>query len=440
MYYNGSCICHNINYSEAKMEFQKMSRNDLEEIYEALQNKYKEIKSKNLQLDMSRGKPSPEQLDLSADILGCVNSESGCKTEKGFDCRNYGVLDGIPECKKLFAELLGVDTKNLIIGGNSSLTIMFDYITQCMISGAGAEPWSKQKNVKFLCPVPGYDRHFSICEYFGIEMINVPLLEDGPDMDMVEELIKDSSVKGMFVVPKYSNPCGNTFSDECVRRFSELKPAAKDFRVIWDNAYCIHDIEDEHDELMNIFEACKGKDSIDYFIEVTSTSKISFPGSGVSAIAASDKNIEMIKKRMTIQTIGNDKLNQLRHVRFFKDMDGLKKHMKLHAEKLKPRFDIIKKYFEQELSRTGIAKWTSPNGGYFISLDVAEGCAERTVELCREAGVVLTNAGATYPYGKDPEDKNIRIAPSYPGIDELEEAVKCLCVCTKLAYLEKVLK
>lgn len=420
--------------------FQQMNEQQLNDLHNDLSNKYESFKSRGLCLDMSRGKPSPEQLDLSLDMLSCVNSESGFKSECGFDCRNYGVLDGIKECKKLFADLLGVDTKNIIIGGNSSLTIMFDYITQCMINGAGGKPWSKQDGVKFICPVPGYDRHFSICEYFGIEMIPVPLLADGPDMDIIDELVKDPKVKGIFVVPKYSNPCGNTFSDECVKRFADLKPAAEDFRVIWDNAYCIHDLYDDSDDLLNIFDVCKGKKSEDFFIEVTSTSKISFPGSGVSAIAASEKNIEMIKNRMTIQTIGNDKLNQLRHVRFFKDVDGLKAHMKLHAEKLRPRFELIINTFESELSGKGVAEWTKPNGGYFISLDVMNGCAKKIVSLCKDAGVILTGAGATFPYGKDDNDSNIRIAPSYPSLDELRDALECLCICIQLAGVEKLLE
>ena len=421
------------------MKFIDMNRNELEALRDKLQAEYESFRNENLNLDMSRGKPSADQLDLSMDMLKCVNEET-YKAENGFDCRNYGVLDGIPECKKMFAELLEVDEKNIIVGGNSSLTLMFDYVAQCMFSGPEGEPWSKQGNVKFLCPVPGYDRHFSICEYFGIEMINVPMLADGPDMDKVEELIKDSSVKGMFVVPKYSNPYGNTFSDECVRRFSDLKPAAKDFRVIWDNAYCIHDISEKPDELLNIFEACKGKESENFFIEVTSTSKISFSGAGISALAASDRNIELIKQRMTIQTIGYDKLNQLRHAKYFKDAEGLKKHMKLHAEKLRPKFEIILKYFESELGGKEIAEWTSPNGGYFINLDVMSGCAKRTGELCKKAGVVLTTPGASFPYGKDPEDTNIRIAPSFPTVEELEMAVKCLCVCVQLACTEKLLE
>ncbi len=407
---------------------------------EQLQKRYDEFKAQNLSLDMSRGKPSPLQLDLSMDVLGEVDLCENFKASNGFDCRNYGVLDGIPECKKLFAELLEVDEKNIIIGGNSSLTLMFDYIAQCMTHGAGKEAWLKQGDIKFICPVPGYDRHFGILEHFGIEMINVDMLSDGPDMDKVNELIKDQSVKGMILVPKYSNPEGITLSDECVRKIAAMKPAAEDFRVIWDNAYCIHDINDTHDELLNVFEAAKEYSSEDMFIEVTSTSKISFPGAGVSALAASDRNIEMIKKRMTVQTIGNDKLNQLRHVMYFKNLDGIKNHMKKHAESLKPKFDAVIRCFTEEFSGTGIASWKNPNGGYFISLNVLEGCAKRTGELCKEAGVVLTTPGATYPYGKDPKDTNIRIAPSFPCVEELETAAELLCVSARLAACEKLLK
>lgn len=422
------------------MSFAQMNRQQLTALHKELFEKYNEFKSRNLHLDMSRGKPSPEQLDLSLDMMNCLNSKSEYFSENGFDCRNYGVLEGIEECRSLFAELLKVDINNIVIGGNSSLTLMFDYITQCMISGAGAEPWAHLENVKFICPAPGYDRHFFICEYFGIEMIPVDMLPDGPDMDAVEQLIKDPNVKGIFVVPKYSNPCGNTFSDECVKRFANLKPAAEDFRVIWDNAYCIHDLYDESDRLLNIFEICKGKKSEDYFIEVTSTSKVSFPGSGVAALAASKKNIDMIKKRMFVQTIGNDKLNQLRHVRFFKDSDGVMKHMKLHAEILRPKFELILDTFEKELSNEDIASWTKPNGGYFISLNVLNGCAKKTVEMCKEAGLVLTQAGATFPYGKDENDSNIRIAPSYPSLEELETALEGLCICIKLVCVEKLLE
>ena len=407
---------------------------------EQLQKRYDEFKAQNLALDMSRGKPSAQQLDISMDMLSDIDMSVNFKASNGFDCRNYGVLDGIPECKKLFADLLEVEEKNIIVGGNSSLTMMFDYVAQCMTHGAGKEAWLKQGDIKFICPVPGYDRHFGILEHFGIEMINVPLLADGPDMDMVNELIKDETVKGMILVPKYSNPEGITFSDECVRKIAAIKPAAEDFRVIWDNAYCIHDINDTPDSLLNIFEAAKEFSSEDMFIEVTSTSKISFPGSGVSALAASDKNIAMIKSRMTIQTIGNDKLNQLRHVEYFKNLDGIKAHMKKHADSLRPKFEAVVKCFEKEFSGLGIAEWKKPNGGYFVSLNVLEGTAKRTGELCKEAGVVLTPPGATYPYGKDPADSNIRIAPSFPCVEELEKAAELLCISARIAACEKLLK
>ncbi len=421
------------------MLYSEMSSEQLLLEKEALQKRFDDFKSQGLALDMSRGKPSPKQLDISMDMLDSVKFEDAYKAENGFDCRNYGILDGIEECKKLFADLLEVETKNIIVGGNSSLNMMFDYIGQCMTHGAGNEPWIKQGNVKFICPAPGYDRHFGVLEFYGIEMITVDMLSTGPDMDKIEELIKDSSVKGMFVVPKYSNPEGITFSDETVRRIAAMKPAADDFRVIWDNAYCIHDINDESDCLLNIFEAAKEYGNEDLFIEVTSTSKISFPGAGVAALAASDNNISAIKKRMTIQTIGNDKLNQLRHVRYFKDVDGLKNHMKKHAELLKPKFEAVLRCFEEELAGKGIAEWKNPNGGYFISLNVLEGCAIRAGQLCKEAGVVLTPPGATYPYGKDPKDSNIRIAPSFPSVEELEKAAELLCISVRLAACEKLL-
>ncbi|MBR3588595.1 MAG: aminotransferase class I/II-fold pyridoxal phosphate-dependent enzyme [Clostridia bacterium] len=421
------------------MLYSAMSQKELLQEKEAQQKRYDDFKSQGLSLDMSRGKPSPAQLDITMEMLDAVKFEDAFKAENGFDCRNYGILDGIEECKKLFADLLEVDTKNIIIGGNSSLTMMFDYIGQCMTHGAGDEPWLKQGNVKFICPAPGYDRHFGILEFYGIEMITVDMLSDGPDMNAIEELIKDSSVKGMFVVPKYSNPEGITFSDECVRKIAAMKPAAKDFRVIWDNAYCVHDINDTPDTLLNIFEAAKEAGSEDMFIEVTSTSKISFPGAGVAALAASDGNITAIKKRMTIQTIGNDKLNQLRHVRYFGNVDGLKNHMKKHAELLKPKFEAVIRCFTEELEGKGIAEWKNPNGGYFISLNVLEGTAKRVGELCKEAGVVLTTPGATYPYGKDPEDKNIRIAPSFPTVEELEKAAELLAISVRLAACEKLL-
>ncbi len=370
---------------------------------------------------------------LSPELLG------NFKSENGLDVRNYGVLDGIPECKKIFSEILEVEPENIIIFGNASLNIMYDYIAQCMIFGAGSEPWIKQGEIKFLCPVPGYDRHFAILEHFGIKMINIPTNENGPDMDMIEELVKDEKVKGAFCVPMYSNPTGITYSDEIVRRFAALKPAAKDFRVIWDNAYCVHHINEKHDSLLNIFEACKEYGTEDNFIEVTSTSKITFPGAGVSALAASPANIADIKKRMTVQTIGHDKINQLRHAAFLKDKAGVEAHMLRHAEVLKPKFDAVLSAFDKNLAGKGVAEWTSPNGGYFISLDVNKGCAKRTAALCKEAGVTLTGAGATYPYGIDPDDRNIRIAPTFPSRDELCKAVEILCLCVEISAIEKIL-
>ena len=420
------------------MEIQNFSREQLQERLAVLKEEYDSYKTLGLKLDMSRGKPGAEQLELTNDMLNPALL-GNYKTSNGFDVRNYGILDGIPECKKLFAEVLGVKPENTIVFGNASLTIMYDYIAQCMIFGAGAEPWAAQSGVKFLCPVPGYDRHFAILEQFGIEMINVPTNAEGPDMDMIDELIKDEKVKGIICVPMYSNPTGYTYSDETVRRFAALKPAAKDFRVIWDNAYCVHHVNDTHDLLLNIFDVAKEYGSEDFFIEVTSTSKISFPGAGVSVLAASDSNIADIKKRMTVQTIGYDKINQLRHANYFKDFAGIEAHMDKHAEILKPKFEAVLSAFESKLAGKRIAEWTNPNGGYFISLDVFEGCAKRTVSLCKEAGVTLTGAGATYPYGIDPEDKNIRIAPTFPSRDELCKAVEILCLCVEIAAIEKIL-
>lgn len=416
-----------------------MNKKQLAAEYDKLKKEYADIKSQGLKLDMSRGKPAPEQLDLSMDMLKQVIGVCDCKAENGLDCRNYGVLDGIPECKRLFSEMLGVPNENIILGGTSSLALMFDYITQCMITGAGAEPWSRQGEIKFICNVPGYDRHFSICEYYGIKMISVPLLSDGPDIEKIDELIKDPSVKGMFCVPKYSNPSGITYSDEKVRALAALRPAANDFRVIWDNAYAVHDLNNTPDRLLNIFETCKKYGTQDNFVEFTSTAKISFPGGGVSCIAASDKNVKMILDRLGMQTICYDKLNQLRHVKFFKDLDGIKAHMRKHAAIIEPKFSIVIEAFERELADSGLASWTKPNGGYFISLDTLNCSAKRVGELCRSLGVVLTSVGATYPYGRDPEDKNIRIAPTFPSVEDMKKAAEVLCLCIKLATIEKLM-
>lgn len=414
-------------------EYKMMSKQELLSEQEALLKRFEEYKAMGLKLDMSRGKPSKEQLDLSMDMLKPIDY-----TENGFDVRNYGILDGIQSCKELFAQLLDVDAKNILVGPAASLNLMYDYICQCYCEGVlGSTPWSKLDSVKFLCPVPGYDRHFTILEHFGIEMINVPMTSQGPDMEVIEELIKDESVKGMFCVPKYSNPQGITFSDETVKRLALMKPAAKDFRIIWDNAYCVHDIKDEGDELLNIFKVDGVNE--DMIIEVCSTAKMTFPGAGVSALAASDANMKQIKNRLNCQTISYDKMNQLRHVRFFKNLDGIKAHMKKHAAIMKPKFDMVIDHLENELGGLGIASWLDPKGGYFISLDVMDGCAKRVGELCKEAGVTLTTVGATYPYFNDPKDSNIRIAPSLPPVAELDTATQILCVSVKLAAIEKLL-
>ncbi|MGN0549382.1 MAG: aminotransferase class I/II-fold pyridoxal phosphate-dependent enzyme [Acutalibacteraceae bacterium] len=422
------------------MEYKNLSKQELSEMKTELEDRYEAFKAKGLKLDMSRGKPNKAQLDLGDGILDIVNSSSDKTSSDGMETRNYGGLTGIPECRRLMAEIMGVDEKNVIVGGVASLTLMYDYIAQCMIFGCGGEPWIKQGEIKFLCPCPGYDRHFKILEHFGIKMININMNADGPDMDSIEEYIKDEKVKGLFCVPKYSNPDGITFSDEVVRRFAALKPAAKDFRVIWDNAYIVHDLSDTPDELLNIFDEAKKYGSEDMFIEVISTSKISYAGGGVSAIAASDKNIAWIKDRMSVQIISNDKINQLRHARYFKDLDGIKAHMKKHAAILKPKFDAVTDGFAEAFDGTGIASWKKPNGGYFISLFVMKGCAKRVGQLCKDAGLTLTTVGATYPYGIDPDDSNIRIAPSYPDVDELQKAVELLCICVKLAAVEKLIE
>ncbi len=408
---------------------------------EQLEEEYEAYKAQGLKLDMSRGKPGADQLSVSNGLLDAITSKDWEQGAGGsLEYRNYGILTGIRECKAIFADLLDVPTENVIVCGNSSLNMMFDYITQCMLTGSGGAPWSKQGEIKFICPSPGYDRHFAIAEYYGMKLIPVKMNSDGPDMNAVEEIIKDEKVKGMFCVPKYSNPTGATYSHDIVDRIAKMKPAAKDFRIIWDNAYIIHDLTDNPDKLDNIFNVLKKYGNEDMVIEFTSTSKISFPGSGVAALAASTNNIKMITSRMTIQTIGYDKLNQYRHVKFYKDVAGIKRYMKLHRAILAPKFKAVINEFESSLGGLGIAKWTKPNGGYFISLDVLGGTAKRVGQLCEEAGVTLTTIGATYPRGIDPEDKNIRIAPSFPPVDELITATKLLCICVKLAAVEKLIE
>ena len=414
-----------------------MSKEELALELNSVKADYEALKAEGLNIDMSRGKPGADQLDISNGMLK-VFEDGSFKCESGVDVRNYGLLDGIPECKKLFADLLEVKPENIIVGGNASLSLMFDYIAQCMYMGAGFTPWAQGGKVKFLCPAPGYDRHFSILQYFGIEMINIPMNLDGPDMDAIEEAVKDSSVKGMFCVPKYSNPQGITYSAEVVNRIANLD-VAEDFRVIWDNAYCVHDLTDTTDELVNIFDVLPERNK-NMVVEVASTSKISYPGAGVSCIATSVDNVKWILQRLTIQAISYDKVNMLRHVKFFKDANGIKEHMKLHAKILKPKFDAVIDALNADLKGLNIAEWNEPNGGYFISLDVTGGSASRVGVLCKEAGVTLTNVGATFPYGKDPKDSNIRIAPTFPTAEVLAKAMKVLTTCVKLACLEELTK
>ena len=414
--------------------YAEMSREELLSEKASLEERYNEFKARGLKLDMSRGKPCKEQLDLSVALNDVADYVSD-----GVDVRNYGMLDGIPSCKKLFADLMGVKPENVIVGPTSSLNLMFDYVSQCYTHGAGSTPWCKLDKVKFLCPVPGYDRHFTILEHFGIEMINVDMKQDGPDMDAIEELVKDPSVKGMFCVPKYSNPQGITFSDDVVRRIAALKPAAEDFRIVWDNAYCVHDLVEDGDKLLNIFDVLPEYGNDDMVVEVCSTSKITFPGAGISAIIASDNNIKMIKSRLSAQVISYDKMNQHRHVVFFGDANGVLNHMKKHAAILKPKFDIVIKTLNEELAGKGIASWFAPKGGYFISLYVMPGCAKRVAQLCKDCGLTLTGAGSAYPYHKDPDDAHLRIAPTYPSLDEVETASDLLCVCVRLAAVEKLL-
>ena len=425
------------------MQYNDMSKEELLALKESLNKEYAEAKAKGLALDMSRGKPSAKQLDVSLGLLDTINSSSDLKALDGTDCRNYGVLDGIPEAKKLMADMMGTTPDHVIVYGNASLNIMYDQISRAYTHGIlGNTPWCKLDKVKFFCPVPGYDRHFAITERFGIEMINIPMSESGPDMGMVEEYVsKDASVKGIWCVPKYSNPQGYTYSEETDKRMAALKPAAEDFRIFWDNAYVIHDLYDDNkDEIADIISECEKAGNPDMVFEFASTSKVSFPGSGIAALATSANNIADIKKQLTIQTIGHDKLNQLRHVRFFKDINGLKEHMRKHAEFIRPKFEAVESVLEEELSGLGIGSWTEPKGGYFISFDAMDGCAKAIVAKCKEAGVKLTGAGATFPYGKDPKDSNIRIAPSFPTPEEMKQAADLFVLCVKLVSVEKLLE
>lgn len=423
--------------------YKNMSREELLKLQKELEAAYEKAKGEGLKLDMSRGKPSAEQLDLSKEMLDVVSSESNCKTREGIECRNYGEMEGIPAARRLMADMMGTVPEKVIVCGNASLNVMFDTVSRSMTHGVcGATPWCKLDKVKFLCPVPGYDRHFTITEYFGIEMINVPMLPTGPDMDMVEDLVsKDAAIKGIWCVPKYSNPQGITYSDETVRRFARLKPAAEDFRIYWDNAYGVHHLYDiDQDNLVEILAECKRAGNPDMVYKFCSTSKISFPGSGVAAIATSQNNLVDIRKQLQVQTIGHDKVNQLRHVRFFKDIYGMTEHMRKHADILRPKFEMVIDTFEKELAGRDAGSWVAPKGGYFISFEAMEGCAKAIVAKAKEAGVTMTPAGAPFPYGKDPKDATIRIAPTYPTLEELKAATEIFVTCVKLVTIDKVLE
>ena len=424
------------------ISYPSTSNEELIQELESLRERYNTYVGDPVRLDMTRGKPGADQLDISEEMLTVVSSNADCMDENGLDCRNYGVLDGIPQAKKLFADVLGVRAEQVIVGGNSSLNMMFDTFARAFCFGNvdSVRPWSKEEKVKFLCPAPGYDRHFAICQQFGIEMIAVPMLKDGPDMDMIEQYVQnDPAVKGIWCVPKYSNPTGTVYSDEVVRRFANLSPKAADFRIFWDNAYAVHDLYDEAPKLLNIIDECERAGHPNMVYMFSSTSKITYPGGGMAVLASSVANIENIKKQIFVQTIGPDKLNLLRHVRMFENRESLLAHMKKHAEILRPKFEAVLGALEMDLGGKDIAEWSKPLGGYFVSVNVLTGCAKRVYALCDNAGVSLTKVGATFPYGNDPLDSNIRLAPSFPPVDELKVAMERFTVCVRIAAIEKIL-
>ena len=422
------------------MNFTEMNPEQLKAARSAVEAEYNEFKAKGLDLNMARGKPTPEQILTGAGILDVLTSHSDFTSEEGFDLLNYGCLTGLSECRRLLADVYGVPADKIIVGNNSSLTMMFDYLMQCYAKGASeeTEPWVLQGDCKFLAVTPGYDRHFGITEYLGLEMINVPMTPEGPDMDVVEELVKDPSVKGMFCVPQYSNPTGNTYSDETVKRLASME-TAPDFRIIWDNAYAVHDLTGRKERVLDMLTECEKAGHPERVVMFGSTSKISIPGAGIAFLAANEPNYSWIIKRLSKQSIGADKLNQMRHVLYFKDKDGLMAHMEEHASFTTPRFNIVTETFEKKLAGTGIASWTNPDGGYFISLDCMKGTASRVYELCAEAGVTLTPVGATFPHKDDPDDTNIRIAPTFPTEEDLQQATDILVLSVKLAALEKLM-
>lgn len=410
-------------------------------LFEEYEKKYNEFKSKNITLNMARGKPCTNQLDLSTPMLSCLKNSSDLISNDNIDCRNYGNMDGIPEIKELISNVTSIKKENFIVGGNSSLSMMFDTISCFMIHGVqGGTPWLKQNKIKFLCPSPGYDRHFAMCEYFGMELITIPMTKTGPDMDMVESLVlNDSTIKGMWCVPKYSNPQGITYSPETVKRIANLKPSAKDFRIFWDNAYFVHDLE-EDEELLNIMDECEKAGNPELPILFFSTSKITFAGSGIAFMACANGNLKQLKKNYSFKTVGFDKINQMRHVKFLKSPENLLNHMKKQSEILKPKFKAVIDILEEEFkNHKEMLQWEKPKGGYFISVNTSTGCAKEVVSLCKEAGVILTNAGATFPYGVDPLDRNIRIAPTYPSLNELKSAMRLFCLVVKMVYIKKIM-
>ena len=423
--------------------YQEMSKQQLLDEEEGLKKEYARYKGMGLSLNMARGKPGAEQLDLTMPMLDVLRSDSELISESGEDCRNYGIVDGLPEAKKLIADMIGTTPEHVIVYGNSSLNIMYDTVSRSYTHGVlGNTPWCKLDKVKFLCPVPGYDRHFGVTEHFGVEMVNVPMTPEGPDMDLVEKLVaEDESIKGIWCIPKYSNPQGVVYSDETVRRFAALKPAAKDFRIYWDNAYVVHHLyEKDQAQILDIISECEKAGNPDMVYEFCSTSKVSFPGAGIAALASSVTNIADIKKQLSVQTIGHDKINQLRHVRYFKDAAGIEAHMMKQAACIRPKFELVLELFEKELAGLGIGSWLSPKGGYFITFETLEGCAKNVVAKAKEAGVTLTGAGAPFPYGKDPKDSVIRVAPTYPSLEELKMATDIFVICVKLASIEKLLE
>ena len=423
------------------MNYNELTPAQAKEEYAKTLAEYEAIKAKGLKLNMARGKPSKQQLDLVSDILTVLADPADCE-DGGIDARNYGELAGLPSARAYFADVLGCKSEQVFAGGNASLTLMYDTVAKAMTHGLlhSEKPWAQETGLKWLCPAPGYDRHFKITESFGFELITIPMTETGPDMDMVEELIRDPKVKGIWTVPKYSNPDGVIYSDETIRRLASMKPAAPDFLLMWDNAYGVHEFFGDYVPFPDILSLCAQYGNADMVFEFASTSKITLPGAGVACFACSEANMKYMQKLMGIQFISYDKVNQLRHVRYLKDKAHTLELMKKHAAIMGPKFRLVLDVLAREIGPRGLATWHEPKGGYFVSVNVKPGCAKRTWELCKEAGVVMTDAGATFPYGKDPRDSNIRVAPSLPPLSELEEAMAVFCVCLRLAALEQMVK